>query len=189
MAEIDGTTKTESNYYFFKSTPSEEAKRYQPTKVDAASVKEETATGETTASVWNKMNTWEERDCTAWAKGRLKELLICPLIPDMETASITISSLKQLEGHASIVFVRGEKRVGYDLSIKAEWEATLSKSGKKVHGEIICEEFADDNDEVDIDVTCSKTDSDHELIVHHIRSHIHLINTTLAEFVRELKAK
>eukprot|EP00475_Leptophrys_vorax_P044119 TRINITY_DN871_c0_g1_i1.p1 TRINITY_DN871_c0_g1~~TRINITY_DN871_c0_g1_i1.p1 ORF type:complete len:212 (+),score=41.18 TRINITY_DN871_c0_g1_i1:50-685(+) len=125
------TSKTDSSmYYYFKSTPADQAHKFQPQKVDSAAARSEesksssssSASAGNGASAWNVAGTWEERDMTKWAEHKIKEVLVGYEFPgSFERGTIKINEVKKVEGHASIIFVRGKKKVGYEFKIEASW--------------------------------------------------------------------
>jgi hypothetical protein len=90
-------SESSSSYYFFKSTPAEEAKKYAPMKVDG--VVSDSVDTKSGASVWNSAGTWEERDHSEWAKNRIKELFKNQTIPAGESRSLRISRATLVSGH------------------------------------------------------------------------------------------
>lgn len=61
--------------------------------------------------------TFEERDYTAWAKGRLSELMQGTSFGSSPSCSCSISSVTVDKGHANTWFVRGKKRHGFDFEV------------------------------------------------------------------------
>lgn len=70
------------------------------------------------ASAWNAAQTWEERDCSAWGKGRIREIFD----GSSTDGSVTFSEPSKVEGHANITHVRGRARFMY------EWDFSVSAS-------------------------------------------------------------
>mmetsp|Transcript_18542 Transcript_18542/g.71577 ORF Transcript_18542/g.71577 Transcript_18542/m.71577 type:complete len:144 (-) Transcript_18542:123-554(-) len=73
------------------------------------------ASGKAT-SAWNAAGTWEERDFTKWGIARLKETYSQV---EMEAGGRQWKvDHPSVTGDAGVVFVRGKKRVAYDLVIE-----------------------------------------------------------------------
>lgn len=104
------------------------------------------------ASAWNSAGTWEERDFSDWSHKKIKERLNAAswkngddhlsLTTDNVTGDVrarfpVLESSKQLDSHARVLqavvlFVKGKKRLGYDLEIKFKWRG--QSAGKAITG-------------------------------------------------------
>jgi len=78
-------------------------------------------------SVWNNAGTWEEKDVSKWAKEALTKLILqtsytLPSSSPAPSAVATVTKVSKLEGHASVVVVRGKTRFIYEFSSKLEWQ-------------------------------------------------------------------
>lgn len=87
-----------------------------------------TATGQVKngMSVWNNAGTWEERDCTAWARESLTKALlettyVLPASSPAPDALVTVTKVKSCDGHASVAVARGKTRFIYEWCVKIEW--------------------------------------------------------------------
>ncbi|CEO98884.1 hypothetical protein PBRA_006999 [Plasmodiophora brassicae] len=182
------TASQPSSYYFFKSTPQEQAAKFAPQRVDAKQAAAPEAPSDGT-SVWNRGNTWEERDLTRWATDTIKELLSAVPIEAAGEDSIQISSVDTPKCHASIVFVRGKKRHGFDLSVEVKWAGQLG--GKKVNGKIEFSEVADDCDDDDfpVSVSASENDKEHDCARMGVRKALPKFQAKLREFENLLRQK
>lgn len=83
----------------------------------------------------------EERDVTNRAKSCLQDLL-----NDFELSeSISITSIEKLEGEATLLFVRGTKRCGFEFEIELKWEGEVETSSgmETVKGKITFDEVSD----------------------------------------------
>jgi tetratricopeptide (TPR) repeat protein len=128
---------------FFNNELSEEAKRLigdiAPKKVvDPNKVQIKSVEG---GSAWNQGNTFEEKDMTAWAKGRLEALLTgvsSPTSPSDNSGDVvTGGELSGLTGDASIAVVRGAKRYIFDFSFSLKCSLQSPLSGEApVEGEL-----------------------------------------------------
>lgn len=105
--------------------------------------------------------TGEERDLSKWAHDRLSALL---LTVASEDKSVQVTSIKSVSGDATIVFSRGKKKYGYDLSIIAEWTlmSTLDKS-KPAPTPVAATDSSDDKSTSDADSAAKKKQSSKEI--------------------------
>ncbi|KAF1336744.1 Activator of 90 kda heat shock protein atpase 1, partial [Globisporangium splendens] len=87
-------------------------------------------------SVWNSAGTWEEKDKSVWARERLKELILdsFSFVDGSHKVSIKANSIVKCDGEAKIVFSRGKKRCGYDISLKFEWTSTRADGEEDPEG-------------------------------------------------------
>lgn len=144
---------------YFNNVLSEDAKRLigdiAPKKIEAPVGTGNRGTEGTTGSAWNYAGTFEERNMTDWAKGRLQELLgECRFpIPARhfgagleEGAVIEVKKVTGLEGDAAVTFVRGKKKYLYDFLFTLEWEAGLA-GGAKAKGTLRYPDVTPDNDD------------------------------------------
>merc|ERR1711935_828877 len=83
------------------------------------------------ASSWNGAKTWEERDVSTWATSRLTELIKQCTHKD-GGCSVTTKSVTSCAGDAVVRWIKGKKKIGYEIALSFKWE-----------GE---EEIADDDD-------------------------------------------
>jgi len=68
------------------------------------------------ASAWNSAGTWEERDVSAWALADVQRRL-----EGLSLANISVSNVAALEGHASIISMRGRVKRPFELKCEIEW--------------------------------------------------------------------
>ncbi|KAK8802059.1 hypothetical protein WA158_006454 [Blastocystis sp. Blastoise] len=129
-----------------------------PKKIESPAVVEQPST---CGSVWNKGGTWEETDKTKWSKTRITELLKDGLWIENDY-TITIPEVEKCDGQATVVFVKGKKRPGYDFSIKCKWEAIKEGSTDTAKGVFVIDEFADYCDgDYEVAIRSNKSDSYH----------------------------
>jgi len=123
----DNSNAKTSKYYFFKSTPKEEAVKYQPQKIDkpaeAKLTNSATVSGVSSQSAWNKdAGTWEDTDMTTWVHERVKTLFLSAGPSLCDTTQLTVIDTT-VSGEASILFTRGKKRIGFELNISVKFTA------------------------------------------------------------------
>jgi len=143
---------------YFNREISDEAKELlknnKPREVDEEALKMQEMAEETAkkgGSAWNYAKTFEERDMSAWAKPRLKELLTGVSVQislkdvdgDMEAGEMEVTELKSLEGDASITFTRGKRRHIFDFAIDVAWKVMCE--GKKISGTIFLPDISGDS--------------------------------------------
>ena len=145
---------------YFNNTLSEEAKRLigdiAPKKIEVPAEGGGGGGGEGTAgSAWNYAGTFEERNMTEWATGRLQELLSEVRFPIPregvgagveEGGAFVVKKVTGLEGDASVTFVRGKKKYLFDYVFTLEWEAGLAGGGK-AKGTLKYPDVTPDNDD------------------------------------------
>jgi len=111
-AKKDPNSKIGSNYYFFKSTPKDEAAKYapQPITAPAPSTSPDLARQ---GSAWNAAGTWEDRDMSNWAHERIKSLFggfdLALVVAMLKQASQQSPKLKAMQ--ASYIHVASERLV------------------------------------------------------------------------------
>lgn len=135
-------SKTESSqYYFFKTTPAEQAENYKPQQISQDDVAKIVPTSTEGASAWNAAGTWEEKDVSSWAHKTIKTML-----KEIEFAftdgSATVKSVSKCEGDATVVFSRGKKKVGFELNITIDFTGT-HKGTPGIDGQLIIEDLAE----------------------------------------------
>jgi len=97
-------------------------------------------------SQWNKAGTWEEKDCTAFSQEILTTSLANVKCTSDDGTAVEITSVKDVQGHAHVLVVRGKMRVGMEFTINLAWKAA-DTSGAEATGEGVVFEMA----ETDVD--------------------------------------
>ncbi|GMF28481.1 unnamed protein product [Phytophthora lilii] len=122
---------------FFNNELSEEAKQLigdiAPKKVeDPNKVQIKCVDG---GSAWNQGNTFEEKDMTSWAKGKL-EKIVSGISAPLGSGEGVVTSLEvsNLKGDASIAVVRGAKRYIFDFTFTLA--CSLKQGDSTVAGEL-----------------------------------------------------
>lgn len=100
-------------------------------------------------SAWNVGNTFEERDMTAWAKGKIESLFVDVSAPLPASAGVSgvvsAGAVSDLTGDASIAVVRGAKRYIFDFAFHLKCSLLL-ESGERVEGELKFLDVSSDSD-------------------------------------------
>ena len=129
----ESSTKTSGGggYHYFHdqanrgTAPAAKPVRLSEAEAAALSAKLE-GSGGSGLSSWNTAGTWEERTHTKWAEGRIGELLVTgDAIAETESIRVALTSVKKLEGDATVVMVRGKPRHGFDFSLTLTFECVF----------------------------------------------------------------
>lgn len=88
----------------------------------------------TSASVWNKAGTFEERDLSSWFKTRITDSVVNPATSvDIGVGDLVVTAVNDWEGSASVMILRGKPRKIYDVKFKVEVEFRM-RSGESGAG-------------------------------------------------------
>jgi hypothetical protein len=97
-------------------------------------------------SIWNKADTWEDKDVTSHAKATLKERLTG--IPDVDAAggAVCVTGISDVDGDASKPVIRGTRRHMFDLGFKVNFVFKwMDGSGQqKAEGSLKVADFTND---------------------------------------------
>ena len=97
-------------------------------------------------SAWNMAGTFEERNCTAWAKEALKaKLEAVNFIMPNDMGVVEVNKVKDMEGDAVVTIRRGKKSYIFDFALKVEWEVDLDCG--KCRGKLVYPDVSSDVDE------------------------------------------
>lgn len=163
---------TPGAYYHFKSTPKEQAAAFKPKLLSEAQTTPRAILPAAKAptqisaapSAWNTGGTWEERNLTPFTHARIKESMAKEFMPFVSGALNVEAKEWKIDGDASLVLVRGKKRLGYELNISAEFKGTFQET--KVEGKIRVpsvdlQESKDSDFEVQYDIKEPKLNTPH----------------------------
>lgn len=105
-------------------------------------------------SAWNSAKTWEERDCSTWARETLKTVLSNNLVEvKNDVYYLKFISFSDIKGDAQITHIRGSARFMYELSFSSTFSLKENKSGKQYEGKLSIADLINDQlDDVDISV-------------------------------------
>ena len=106
---VDNAKKSDSSYYLYPSTNKEEAQRYQPQRVQGA-------------SVWNTGATMETFDYSEWMKQRIESLLMSL---EFHNGKIKITEVMRCDGFATILLTRKEYKYGFDFWFDCKWKGIV----------------------------------------------------------------
>lgn len=93
-----------------------------------------TTSSSSNGSAWNAANTWEEKDCTQWAKDKLTSLIITDEsigLPSTVPYIIKVRKVSDIQGHAQIAHVRGKARYIYEFSLDLSFTISSTDANKK----------------------------------------------------------
>ncbi|GAB9473092.1 Activator of 90 kda heat shock protein atpase 1 [Globisporangium polare] len=142
--------KMHEGYHGWMKTIPKTSQDFTPVRIENSATSTTASTGN---SVWNSAGTWEEKDKSEWARERLKELVLSSFsfVDGAHKVSIKANSIVRCDGDAKVVFSRGKKRCGYDISLKFEWASTRTEEDAEgvedVTGHVEVHDFDDTNGE------------------------------------------
>ncbi|CAI5735175.1 unnamed protein product [Hyaloperonospora brassicae] len=146
----DDATQLHSGYHGWMKTIAQTPQDCTPVRIGDATVATAVDCSSDSRSAWNSAGTWEERDKSEWARERLKHHILTSFSFDggAEGLCVKATSIVRCDGEAKVVFSRGKKRCGYELSVKFSW------ASGDVSGHIELLDFDDTSaDEFEIVVT------------------------------------
>ncbi|POM72971.1 LOW QUALITY PROTEIN: Hypothetical protein PHPALM_10231 [Phytophthora palmivora] len=117
MSDGEGE-KLHSGYHGWMKTIPKTSQDFTPVRIDSDAAVTAPVHRTDSRSVWNSAGTWEERDKSEWARERLKHHILTSFSVEDEAQGLSIkaTSIVKCDGEAKIVFSRGKKRCGYELS-------------------------------------------------------------------------
>merc|ERR1719397_2439574 len=100
-----------------------------------------------------------------WAKKRITELLKTIAIDVKGNGSLSITNVQDIKGDAYFNLRKGKFRLGYEITIaKIEWKGEIRGEDKKAvascKGTCAVQEFCEDTDEDDFEITNFKLQDD-----------------------------
>ena len=174
------SSKTDSNYYFFKSTPAEQAAQFRPKAIENEVV--EPTKPVNGASAWNKAGTWEELDITKWANTQMETMFVG--IKPADGTNVSITEADDVEGHATLVWSRGQKKVTYEYDVTLKWEGEID--GTTATGTIQLQEMDFTNlDDFDIKYKADKADDLHIKLRNAMKTCEKQIRAKMQQFVKD----
>mmetsp|Transcript_49240 Transcript_49240/g.60478 ORF Transcript_49240/g.60478 Transcript_49240/m.60478 type:complete len:251 (+) Transcript_49240:94-846(+) len=181
-----------SSYYLYRSTSAEEAVKFKPKKIDDNEAKK-LENKATVGSAWNTGATMEEYDYSKWVKDKLTEYLKNIKFNKSELNEIKIDDVNKMECDASIIFVRGKLRAGYDIHFDIKYKGKYFKNNKKieVEGSIIMNEICDseDMDDWEFIVKPKKSNSTGKKVASLIKSDKKVVYDVVNKMLDEFKQK
>eukprot|EP01036_Dinobryon_divergens_P032087 gene32088-41606_t len=105
-------------------------------------------------SAWNSAKTWEERDCSSWARGVLKATLI-EKATELQSGIylLQFKSFTDVSGDAQITHIRGTARFMYEMSFSCSFSLHDTASKKKHEGKLsVADVINDQLDDMEITV-------------------------------------
>ncbi|OWY90973.1 hypothetical protein PHMEG_00040643 [Phytophthora megakarya] len=139
----DDENQLHSGYHGWMKTIPKTSQDFTPVRIDSSAAVTAPVQRSDSTSVWNSAGTWEERDKSEWARDRLKHHILTSFSVEDEAQGLSIkaTSIVRCDGEAKVVFSRGKKRCGYELSVKFAWESD------DVSGHVELHDFDDTNGE------------------------------------------
>jgi len=182
-----GITKTEaSSYYHFASTPADQAKKFQPKKVDHTEASSKQFNAAVGASKWNPGNTFEDRDYTKQANEMWSEMMKDFKWP---RSALKIVSFPKLSMEFSIVSTRNKIKYIYDMAFTAKWKGKVG--GEKVSGKLEMWDIMPDDDPEDWEWSVSSHNGNaaHQSAGETINKSRDLITSNLKQLISQLTQK
>lgn len=151
-----------SSYYHFPSTPTDQAKKYQPKLVVDPESRQQDLTNRgrwAGGSGWNTGATYESRDYSNWARERFRELVHGL---EFDGFDIEVTEIVDTNISAQIHYTRGRRRLIYDISFKLKWSGEVN--GRTVSGRVEMQDIMPDEEESEwyFTVTSDKSDPFHD---------------------------
>lgn len=182
-----GKTKTEaSSYYHFASTPADQAKKFQPKKIDHREASSKQFNAAVGASKWNPGNTFEDRDYTKQANEMWSEMMKDFKWP---RSAIGIESFPKLAMDFSIVSTRNKIKYIYDMAFTAKWKGKVG--GEKVSGKLEMWDIMPDDDPENWEwsISTSNGNAAHQSAGAIINKSRNLITSNLKQLISQLEQK
>ena len=155
------TTSGQTTSYFDTERTAEEKALIgdiAPKRIDPATLAPRVDEGKKGAepvagSAWNQGGTYEEKNVSEWARNALEAAMLqASFTAASGEWSVRVAGVKDVEGDAEIIAMRGKRRHMFEFSFTLEWEVTFSDEGKgaTVQGTLAFSEVtALDNDDLD----------------------------------------
>lgn len=91
---------------------------------------------------------WEDKDVSAWAKERIKELLAdpCCTVQGPGDTNVAVEKVESVDGDATLYNRKGVLKVLYDLKVSGKWTTDHEEKDDRTHGEFKFELFDEDPD-------------------------------------------
>ena len=113
-------------------------------------------------SIWNKGGWhWEEKNYTDFAKDYLKQKW-CQIKVNLADADIEIYELKEISGSASVTIRKQKQTPMFEFEGELYWRAKCNKENdthSTCQGKVKMHEFNQEDDELQVDVTCGSRDN------------------------------
>mmetsp|Transcript_18822 Transcript_18822/g.31517 ORF Transcript_18822/g.31517 Transcript_18822/m.31517 type:complete len:204 (+) Transcript_18822:203-814(+) len=155
MEENKDSAKPVTLPYFHRKLSEQDEKLIgdiTPKQIDpstAGSTTTPESTKVSSGSAWNTANTWEERDCTAWAITRIPTLFAeeqLLAVPANCAYTVTLRGASDTEGNAQIAHIRGTARFIYELSFELAFSVdggATPYEGKVAVSDVISDQLDD----------------------------------------------
>lgn len=132
-------TKPGGYHYFHDQANRGTAPAARPVKLSEAEAAALSAklegSGGSGLSSWNTAGTWEERTHTKWAEARVADLLVTgDAVAETNAARVALTSVKKIQGDATVVMVRGKPRHGFDFALTLTFECVFTKDDVTIKG-------------------------------------------------------
>lgn len=129
---------------------------------------------------------WEDKDVTAWAKERLKELITSETCMTGDFIKVGMKQVDSVDGDATLYNRKGVLKVLYDLKVSGVWSSFQEEEEARTHGEFKFELF--DEDPQFVVSMDEKSQSDHSMRKLFVNDVTGMIQKQCAIFIREMNA-
>ena len=127
-------------------------KKIEASAIDASSAATSVASSNS-ASVWNQGGTYEERDASSWATSYIENALLKSVCKGpAEGTTCAFTKVAKIEGDASLILRKQEKRYVFDWEFEVEFEVSASDGDVQCSGTFSCADF-DSEAQGDCEVT------------------------------------
>lgn len=190
-----GSLAEKSSYYYAHKSSSSEPKtlvgaqtiyNHKPLGEDEKKALERSSSPPGSGSAWNQAGTWEEKDFSKWAEGRLKELL-----PAIETAKglVKFTEVSKVDDcHATVVMSRGKKKAMVEVeSVTIKWKNDSGAKGSYTLKEVSSNDIDEMNGKCKVDK--AGEGGDEAAVKKDVEESIGSMRKAVEGLVEELRAK
>lgn len=99
---------------------------------------------------------WSEKDISSWGKSTLTELFsnLVLLSTDSENTEVSITSVEEVEGEATVALRKAKQIILYDFTVKLCWKGSIS-NGTPLTGILTIEMEQDEDPKIVVSVSCA----------------------------------
>lgn len=156
--EVEEKTGVKLPYFHRVLSPEDQALigDIAPKPIATTEVNSTSSSSRLSSAAWNSANTWEERDCTAWAKKTLLELFNAKIVlPKTNQYTVTLKPVKDFNGNSQVTHIRGKARFIYEFAFDVSFTVTSeANAATKFKGKLnIADLINDQLDDMEVALT------------------------------------